>query len=1061
MATLPAITDPVVIDGTTQPGYAGTPLIHIEGLGISRSLDITGGGTTVKGLSFTSNSAGASNGIIRLSGAGNNIITGCAFGVRGDSTRPSTSSIGILIESNGNRVGGTTAAERNYFAVTNEANLVIQNGAANNRVTGNWFGTGPNGTRMESNGRDMIRILNSPNNTIGGSTGTTPGGACTGECNVIAGGGNNGIFINGSSATGNRVVGSFIGLFAAGNIVNANNIGIRIENAPGNTVGGTTVAERNVITGNSGLAGVMVTGAGSTGTVVTGNYIGLFSSGSSAPASGNTLDGILLNASSTGTRIGGTTAGERNVISGLAGNGIEIAASHGNSVLGNYIGTDASGMARSTTVSNGILIAFSDNNTIGGTQGTTLGGACTGACNVISGNGNNGTNDGILLNTANNNTIDGCYIGLNAAGTAAMLNGRTPDGSVYNGHAIALYTANDNLIGRQTAGKMARPDRAIAEQPETVYCLQDPKNGNYISFTDQPGILTYEAKNCVSGRTVTGLGSVHLFMGAANLHSDAIGNTGVDAGLGPDWGWGVAHFPDPDGFSMQITREPPYTGSCECPTAGIMTIGGPLQLGSSGEPAHRTRVSRAILGKKANGSALNSLFPTRSFIRNLFGSDNIFENLEIDSGDDDSISIEKGNGNAINNVQFQTTGDPIHVAPAGNGNLQPPSPMVFTRFGLPGIGMSMTAEFTGMANQTYEIRIYGGRYVTVNGALVAEYIPTGISLTVTTDFLGQASISTTFMDQEFDTLIRQENLTATATLVANGSTSSMTSQVHVPKPLYDFDEDGKTDFSVYRPGPMMGDPSTWYIQQSLDHSIRAIQFGSSGDAITPGYFNGDLKTDFSVFRPSTGYWFIARQNGNPANNFESLPFGVPTDIPIRNFDYDGDRRADPAVFRPANGTWYIRGSIGGYTYGRQWGVSTDVLAPADYNGDGKSDLGVFRSGTWYINTCPNCPPIITQFGLNGDLPVPGDFDGDGQADIAVWRPADGNWYINRTKLGFAAFHWGSSGDIPLNIDIDADGKNDLGVWRPSTGDWWVLQSGNGQPIGYHWGQNGDVPVPRF
>jgi titin len=73
------------------------------------------------------------------------------------------------------------------------------------------------------------------------------------------------------------------------------------------------------------------------------------------------------------------------VISGLRNNGIEIAGANSNIVQGNYIGTDASGMVRSTTVSNGVGIFFANNNTVGGTTNTTLGGACTGACNVISG----------------------------------------------------------------------------------------------------------------------------------------------------------------------------------------------------------------------------------------------------------------------------------------------------------------------------------------------------------------------------------------------------------------------------------------------------------------------------------------------------------------------------------------------------------------------------------------------------------------------------------------------------------------------------------------------------
>ena len=118
-----------------------------------------------------------------------------------------------------------------------------------------------------------VLVDGAPTNTIGGTTGTTPGGACTGACNVIAGnntpsGGGYGVRIQGAGATGNRVEGNYIGIDATGT-GSVNNVGVAIDGAANNTVGGTTAATRNVISGNG--TGVVVRGAGATGNQVQGN----------------------------------------------------------------------------------------------------------------------------------------------------------------------------------------------------------------------------------------------------------------------------------------------------------------------------------------------------------------------------------------------------------------------------------------------------------------------------------------------------------------------------------------------------------------------------------------------------------------------------------------------------------------------------------------------------------------------------------------------------------------------------------------------------------------------
>jgi len=168
-------------------------------------------------------------------------------------------------------------------------------------------------------------------------------------------------------------------------------------------------------------------------------------------------------------------------------------------------------------------------------------------------------------------------------------------------------------------------------------------------------------------------------------------------------------------------------------------------------------------------------------------------------------------------------------------------------------------------------------------------------------------------------------------------------------------------------------------------------------------------------------WFF------PFISEEQKLFGMPGDIPVPA-DYDGDGRDEMAVFRPSEGLWII--------YGRppvRFGIPGDIPVPADYNGDGRADIAVFRpfpsdwpEGTWFIPGLAN-----VKFGIPGDIPVPADYNGDGRADIAVFRPfpsdwPEGTWFIP----GLANVKWGIKGDIPVPADYFGQGKAIIGVFRP-------------------------------
>jgi len=241
-------------------------------------------------------------------------------------------------------------------------------------------------------------------------------------------------------------------------------------------------------------------------------------------------------------------------------------------------------------------------------------------------------------------------------------------------------------------------------------------------------------------------------------------------------------------------------------------------------------------------------------------------------------------------------------------------------------------------------------------------------------------------------------------------------------PIADFDGDGDTDVSVYRPSN-----GRWYIE-----GMGNFKWGLTGDLPVPGDYNGDGTTDIAIFRPSNGKWYVMGEA--PAS------WGTSGDIPVQA-DYTGDGADDKAVLRTSTKRWYIQG-VGNM----KWYFPGDIPVPCDYDGDGSVDVAIFRpsNNKWYV---VGDSPV--GWGQSGDIPVPADYDGDGSCDIAVFRPSNGKWYVN----GIGSTTWGTTGDIPVPGDYDGDGDTEYAVLRPSNGKWYIKDVGT-----FSWYASGDFPL---
>jgi FG-GAP-like repeat/Putative binding domain, N-terminal len=847
----------------------------------------------------------------------------------------------------------------------------------------------------------------------------------------------------------------FEGLDIFGNSANGISLGFDGNvNSRNVTIGGDQPQHRNRIFSN-GADGIFIGADPAHDRMEQAIFIlnNLIGTSNGVTDNGNGGRGIsLINA--TGVYIGDLTGATRNIISGNNNDGIALegAGAVSNHIIANFIGTTESAGAPLGNSSSGIALLNGTGSTANSITTAPNYIGQVGLGNVISAN-----NFGIFIADPNTslNRIQGNLIGTNVGGNTDL--GNALDGIYFvNGTLV-------NTIGGTNAGE-----------------------GNLIAFNRNgiradSGIRNSFRRNRIFSNDLLGIDLA------------PVGVTQNDAGDGDSGPNNLQNFPIITYVNAQassVTLEgtlnstPNQTYTLEFfGNSGVDTSGfgeGRNFLGStqvttdaSGNASFfgvNFAVSSTTVGSWVSATATNTLGDTSEYsvARNIcaYLRTSPVSILAPLGGISTSFTYITSTGctapTAVSNSSWITVGSvgsaTVNFTVAANPG--PPRDGLINVSYNSGTGQSTTSFLVSQNNGcTYSINATGVNVPIEGGSSTINVVTSSgctwgatsntAWVTITGGSTGTGSGTVSF------TVAPNTGPIRTGTMTIAGQTLTVNQIGLSRRARFDFDGDGKTDISIFRPS--VGE---WWYLKSSNGGNAALQFGQSTDKLTPGDFTGDGKADIAFWRPATGEWFVLRSENL---SFYSFQFGSPGDIPAPA-DYDGDGKTDVAVFRPSTATWYISKSSGGTTI-QQFGASTDFPVAADYDGDGKADLAIWRpngaSGAeWWYQKSSIGQTTALQFGSSTDKAVPADYTGDGKADIAFFRPSTGFWFVLRSEdLSFYSFPFGSTGDMPVAGDYDGDGKTDPAVFRPSTQTWYLNRTAAGNLI-TTFGIANDKPVPN-
>jgi hypothetical protein len=738
-------------------------------------------------------------------------------------------------------------------------------------------------------------------------------------------------------------------------------------------------------------SGILLTTNGSN--TIDGNYIGTNSSGNGIL--GNGQFGVQVDSSNN--TIGGTTIAARNIISGTGTSGVRFYLADGNTVRGNYIGTDTTGSIDLGNTLNGVFGNVGSNNTIAG--------------NLISGNNFPGI---ALFNTGPAGTlVQGNFIGTNAAHNAALPNEQ--GGIIVGGFAIGgdcpgcPNTATDNTIGGTSAALRNIISGNHGNGVEVINLFSERNNiqGNYIGTNEagnapvrntSNGILITRAPNNTIGGSIAAAGNV------------ISGNTQYGIGVG---------IPKTDSVSGQtiiggtgVTIRFNFIGTAADGVSQLGNLQGGIYLDAA--TVINTIQDNLIAFNGGNGITIPA--NSNPGVQITITSNKIFGNAAtaIDLGSpgdtpNDDLDADTGANTQQNYPELQTASANVANPDGRNGVVSPDATSITINY-----------KMRSARNSTFNVEFFASNDSCISKQFTDAKGERIGNESVTTDANGVVNRNITLPLPASVNAPKWLLASATATNVpagtvgaSNGNTSELSQclavnagpAAHSKKtgvfrpstgelflknsnssgfadtlivfgnpgdyPIAgDWNGDGVDSVGIYRNG-------IFYLRNtnSTGFADIVVPFGNAGDQPIVGDWNGDGIDTIGVYRNGT---FLLRNSNSPGPPDLTFTLGNPGDVGIAG-DWNGDGITTCGVFRPSNGVIFLKNSntTGFADLSFVYGIASDKPVAGDWNGDGIDTVGIYRNGQFFLTNSNTTGFADTVFalGVNGDFPIAGNWNG--------------------------------------------------------------------------------------